>query len=127
MSGKGSRPLLITIIAVLYILAGLLALVVGVVSAVGIEIVAEEELAGAGMVIGGVGIVYGLISLVIGYGMIKGWAVMWYLGVIFSAIGLILSILAIVGGGFATIVTALIELVILLYLFKKNVKAFFLG
>ncbi len=51
---------------------------------------------------------------------------MWYLGVIFTIIGVLINIAAVVMGGFAAIVTLVILLIILLYLFKPNVKLYFL-
>ncbi len=83
--------------------------------------VAGDEFVGLGSVLGGATIFFGLILLVIAYGFLKGWAIMWYLGVIFAAIGAIGSLIALPAG----IVTLVINLVILYYLFRPQVKRFF--
>ncbi len=98
----GDRPILVTILGVLYILVGLVSLLAFP-----------------------VGIISAIVCIVIGYGMLKGWKIMWYLGVIFAVIGIIVSIPGIFAG--VGIVTLIIEIIILYYLFRPNVKSFFLG
>ena len=49
----------------------------------------------------------------------------WYLGVIFSVLGIVMSALSVMANP-AFIVTLVVFLVMLLYLFKDNVKLFFL-
>jgi uncharacterized membrane protein (DUF2068 family) len=50
---------------------------------------------------------------------------MWYLGVIFTAISLILGIASLFTGVFVSIITLVIDGLILYYLFRPGVKAFF--
>ncbi len=129
------RPLVVTIIGVLYALAAIILILAGVALMAGGETFINELVkqdssleflqgigfgAGAGLLI--LGLIYGVIC----YGFFKGWSIMWYLGVIFTVIGAVISIATIVVGGFGSIVTLLIDLIILLYLFKPNVKLFFL-
>lgn len=70
-------------------------------------------------VIAGILAVIGIISLVIAYGLWtgKGWA--WLLALIFAIIGLIIGIFSL------NIITIVIDAVILYYLTRPHVKAFF--
>lgn len=123
------RPLLVTILAVIYILIGLVFIVAGIGIVMGGEnILADTGFADMAGSFGGLGagtIILGLIWLVIGYGFLKGWKVWWYLGVIFTVIGLIVAIVGILGSP-AMVILVIVELIILAYLFKSNVKRFFL-
>lgn len=114
------RPLLVTLIGVIYVLLGLLLLVSGIVlSATGMAVDPEiEEIAGLS---GGAVAVLGIIQIVVGAGFLKGWKLWWYLGVLFSIIGIILGLLSFPAG----LLVVIIQLIILWYLFRDNVKAFF--
>lgn len=129
------RPLIVTIIGVLYALGAIVLIIAGVAFMVGGEAMIDElikqdasldVLKGLGLGLGATYLILGIFYGVISYGFFKGWSIMWYLGVIFTIIGALFSIAAIVLGGFAMIITLVVELIILLYLFKPNVKLFFL-
>jgi hypothetical protein len=124
------RPLGITIIAILsaigaiFLLLGGLALV-ALSGFVGVA-VGSGLLAGLGGVIGGVLVILGLLYFVIAYGFWsgKGWA--WTLGVALMVISIIVNLAAVAGiGSTGSIVDIIINLVILYYLFRPHVKAFF--
>ena len=57
----------------------------------------------------------------------RGWSIFWYLGVIVTVISLLLSAATILSGSMGSIIPTLVLLIVLLYLFKRNVKDFFLG
>ena len=100
------RPLMVTILRALYVIMGIL---------FGLLFFAIPPLA----------IIIALIYIVIGVGFLRGWKIMWYLGVIFSILGIIgglFTLLVLVG-----IIPLIINIIILVYLFKPNVKRFFLG
>ena len=82
------RPLLVTLIGVIYVLLGLLLLVSEIVlAATGMAVDPEiEEIAGLS---GGAVAVLGIIQIVVGAGFLKGWKLWWYLGVIFTILNLI--------------------------------------
>ena len=129
------RPLIVTIIGVLYALGAIVLIIAGAAFMVGGEAMIDElvkqdasldALKGLGLGLGVAYLILGIISGVISYGFFKGWSIMWYLGVIFTIIGVLFNIAAVVMGGFAAIVTLVILLIILLYLFKPNVKLYFL-
>lgn len=129
------RPLIVTIIGVLYALGAIILVIAGLAFLVGGDALIDElikqdasldVLQGLGLGLGAAYLVLGIFYGVISYGFFKGWSIMWYLGVIFTVIGALFSIAAIVLGGFAMVITLVVELIILLYLFKPNVKLFFL-
>ncbi len=129
------RPLIVTIIGVLYALGAIVLIIAGAALIVGGDALIDElikqdasldALQGLGLGLGAAYLILGLFYGVISYGFFKGWSIMWYLGVIFTVIGALFSIATIVLGGFAMIITLIVELIILLYLFKPNVKLFFL-
>ncbi|MCQ2085547.1 MAG: hypothetical protein MJZ21_05310 [archaeon] len=117
------RPILIALISILEMLSGLLVIAAGVLLMMGmLNDVDTEELQDlkdiAGIVGGGV-LIFGIITFGIGYGMFKGWRIMWYLGVIFNILDVVFGIISL------TFVTAIISAIILYYLFRPKVKTFF--
>ena len=123
--GKGNnpRPLLITLIAILNIILGLGAILVGGLMFTGMTVLGGLQV---GAMTGGVSVIIGLIYILIGIGFLSGWSIMWYLGVIFEVLGIILNVLTLFVGNLSAIISILISLIILLYLFKPNVKRYFL-
>ena len=119
------RPLLVTLIGVIYVLLGLLLLVSGIVlAATDMAVDPEiEEIAGLS---GGAVAVLGIIQIVVGAGFLKGWKLWWYLGVIFTILNLIFGIASLFVTGAGGIVLVIVALIILWYLFRDNVKEFFL-
>ncbi|MDO5852546.1 MAG: hypothetical protein Q4Q62_00475 [Thermoplasmata archaeon] len=126
------RPLLVTILAAIYILVGIISIIGGIAC----NMVTPQDLIDAGVskdiadVAGTVGIilaVLGVVYLIVAAGFLKGWSVMWYLGVIISVISIIGCIYMAVTGNWTSAILLIIDLVILWYLFRPNVKLFFLG
>ena len=113
-----SRPLLITIIGALYALLGIVMLALGALTFAGGAVGGEVA---AGAVGGGTVAVIGLIYIIIALGFLKGWKLWWYLGVIFAILGIIGGLLMFPVG----LVAVIIDNIILWYLFRDNVKAFF--
>ena len=117
------RPLLITIIAVLTIIIGIV-LILGGIGAIGLDSV--EGIDGSVLDILGYGLlIVGVFALIVGFGLWKGWTIMWYLGLILYIIVAILSIINIIFVSVVEIVTLLIALILIWYLLRPNVKAFF--
>jgi hypothetical protein len=125
------RPLGVTILSILEIISGLFELGVGgllLIAAGFVGGMMPEGVSGFGGILAGIltaiGIVFiilGLFAFLITYGLWtgKGWA--WALSLIFSIIGIILSILSLPTG----IIGLIIEILILYYLTRPHVKAFF--
>ena len=127
MASDKSRPILITIIAILYFLAGIFVVIGGILMITGTIAVedVEEDLKGLASAGGAVLVVMGLISIVLAGGFWNGWKIMWYLGVIFTAISLIMGVASLFTGVFVGIITLIIDTLIMYYLFRPGVKAFF--
>jgi hypothetical protein len=114
--------LLITIIAILYFVAGLLAVLGGILLMVGGAAVGELALGG---MTGGVLLVVGLINLVIAGGFWNGWKAIWYLAVIFGFIEIILCVVGLFTTGGVSLIGLIIQALLLYYMFRPNVKEFF--
>ncbi len=134
------RPLGVTILAILAMISGILTIIGGIafISLGPLLSMAAHRGAGAalalsfiapfGTALGAVFVVIGIISLIVGWGLWKGSSWAWYLSVILLAISLISSVAqmalapVMAGGG---IVSIIIDVVILYYLFRPHVKEFF--
>lgn len=77
------------------------------------------------IVLGAVVLILGILYLAVGIGFFggKGWA--WTLGIIVSVVGIVLDIVQIAFGGYSSIVGLIIGLLIIYYLMRPHVKAFF--
>jgi uncharacterized membrane protein (DUF2068 family) len=75
--------------------------------------------------VGGVLIAIGIAHFVVSYGLLngKGWA--WSIALIVSYIGIVMGIISIVGGNFLSIIHLIIDIVIIWYLYKQEIKDFF--
>ena len=122
MADEKSRPTLITIIAILYFLVGVLSIISGLVMIVGGAAVGQLVL---GSMTGAVLIVVGLVNLVIAGGFWNGWKAIWYLAVLFGVLELIICIVGVFSVGPLSLVGLLIEALLLYYMFRPNVKEFF--
>lgn len=126
MSDGVDRPFLVTVISVLYMVLAVILLAGGALILAGGVMSDIEGSTLLGELGGGALLVFGLIVLVIGAGLYRGWKIMWYLGVLFAVIGALFSLISIVGGSVPSVVPLAITLIIVWYLFRKNVKSFFL-
>jgi MFS family permease len=124
------RPFGVTLLAILAIIDALMAF--GTASMVGFMFGMMESMipggaggifAGIGMIIAGVAVIFGLIYLLLAWGLWtgKGWA--WTVMMIFSILGLIGGIISLIA--FVGIVPLIINILILYYLTRPHVKAFF--
>lgn len=132
------RPTGVTIIAVLMVIGGAIMLVAGI-SAIALApllpmAAQSQDLAGdiSATMLGGVAaasgaffIALGIASLVIAYGLFKGRGWAWTAAVVLSIIGIAMSVVSIVTGNFGSIVSIIINGVILYYLYRPHVKAYF--
>jgi len=130
-SPAAARPMGITILAVLSAIGGVLGILGGV-ALIGLGGLAATSTGTAAYF--GLGAVWGLLilasaiaSLVFAYGAwtLKPWA--WPLGVALQIIGLALSALTVISGGdiSSQIISVVISLIILYYLFQPSIKSLF--
>jgi len=132
MEGK-SRPILVGIIGLLTILFAVFILVVGAISLLSAEWIFEEIGMEVEGFVGYGGFIIGIIILIIGIAIWRGWTVAWYIAVIIYILGLIgwlfimFSLLTndYATLGFASVLPILIIVLILYYLFRPKVKTFF--
>jgi len=125
------RPLGITLLALLHLLQAVIFFVVGV----GLIVLgafighrlfgAVRFLHGVVALIGVVVIVIGLLYLGLAWGLWtgKGWA--WILSLVLAFLGIIVSIISLVGRSFGTLIVLILDAIIVFYLFRPNVRAFF--
>lgn len=123
-----SRPLGVTIIAILIVIAGILTLLVGIGS------IAIGPLTTLGLVFvaaGVVSLIIGIAYLVMGYGLWKGKGWAWTISMIVLIIGIIIKLISLPravasGSNFSEdIVSIAISAFILYYLYRPHVKAYF--
>jgi uncharacterized membrane protein (DUF2068 family) len=111
METSKHRPLGVTIIAALNVIAGLISIAVGI----------PALIVGVGIVL----IVVGIASLVMAYGLWKGRRWAWTITLILSGIGIIFGLASLAARHTEAIVEIIIYAIIIYYLYRPNVKAFF--
>lgn len=81
---------------------------------------------GAGSVaVGAVVLALGVASFVVAYGLIKGFGWAWSLTVGLSIASIVLNAISVAGGNFGGIISIIISAVILYYMYRPHVKAYF--
>ena len=135
-----TRPTGVTIIAILNIISGIIMIIGGAgLAAIGsilptmttIDPSAGGQLAVAGFLgaggvaVGGILIILGIISFIVAWGLLKGKAWAWTVTLILSIISLILGVVSVVAGSFGSIINIIIAAIIIYYLYRPHVKAYF--
>jgi lysylphosphatidylglycerol synthetase-like protein (DUF2156 family) len=130
------RPIGVTILAILEILGGLVELGIGglllvaagFIGGIASQVPEVPNLPGIGGLIAGiilfigiVVVILGVLALIIAWGLWTGQGWAWTLALILAIVSLIFSILSLPGG----IIGLLIDILILYYLTRPHVKAFF--
>ncbi|MDO5862217.1 MAG: hypothetical protein Q4Q58_05450 [Thermoplasmata archaeon] len=126
------RPLLITILGALYVIIGILAIISGYTlyatdAATLIDQGLDPDMADIAGTLGIAMMIAGIVYVIAAAGFFKGWSVMWYLGIVVMAIGAVANLYFVVIGEYFNIIIVLIDLVLLYYIFRPNVKEYFLG
>ena len=80
---------------------------------------------GGVLAIGGILIAIGILSFVFAYGLLKGRRWAWILTVILSIISIVLAAITIAAGSIPSIISIIISGLILYYLYRPHVKAYF--
>jgi uncharacterized membrane protein HdeD (DUF308 family) len=111
MESQKHRPLGVTIVAILTAIGGLIFFGSGL----------TLLIIGFGFLL----LVLGIAYLVMAYGLWngRGWA--WTITLILSVIGIIVAIGTIVAGNVSAVISIIIHGVVIYYLYRPNVKAFF--
>ena len=145
---SSSRPTGVTIIAILNIIGGIIMLFVGVgmvalgallpmlppstlqqpqnmVPGADLSAIPANVLGGGAAAIGGVIIALGILSFIVAYGLLKARSWAWTLTVVLAIISIVLNAISLVTGNIAAIVSIAISGVILYYMYRPHVKAYF--
>jgi hypothetical protein len=112
-----SRPLGVTIIAILAVIGGIGSVLSG------FAIIAIIPL--LGIIFGGLLIIIGLAYFVVAYGLWKGLNWAWNITLIVSVIGIIVGLGSIVVGNIGALFHLIVNVIVIYYLYRPNVKAYF--
>ncbi len=139
-TSSGTRPLGVTIIAILNIISGIVMLFAGIGLAAASSFIpaistidpnAAGQMAlvglagGAGVAVGAILIALGIVSFVVAWGLLKGRGWAWIVTIILSIISLIVGVISLIGGNVGSIVNVAIAGVIIYYMYRPHVKAYF--
>lgn len=126
---KPLRPTGIAILAILEFIGGILILLLGVlVAALSGSFLASfgyGSLAGIGAAVGVVVALFGILALLVGWGLWTGMGWAWILAVVLTGLGVLGSLVSLALGSFTSIFGLIIDGAILWYLFRPHVKTFF--
>jgi lysylphosphatidylglycerol synthetase-like protein (DUF2156 family) len=112
-----NRPLGVTIIAILAVLGGIGSFLSGLTVLTIIPIL--------GIIFGGILIIIGLAYFAVAYGLWKGLRWAWILTLIVSVIGIIVGLGSIVVGNVGSLFHVIVNAIVIYYLYRPNVKAYF--
>ena len=110
------RPFGVTIIAILAVLGGIDYILLGFIVLI-IPIL--------GIILGGIFVIIGLSYFVVAYGLWDGRSWAWILTVLISALGIVVGLVSIIIGTGGSILYIIVNAIIIYYLFKPDVKAYF--
>ena len=82
-------------------------------------------LGGGAIAVGAFTIALGIVSFIVAYGLMKGLGWAWIVNIVLSIISIISNAISIASGNFGGIVSIIISGVILYYLYRPHVKAYF--
>lgn len=127
MQTRPPRPTGITVLAILSILIGIFLLLVGIASLSLSAIGGISGVSNASYVVaaGAFSLILGILGLAMGIGFLHGKRYGWDLGVIVSVLMIIGAIVLIALGSYGNIVQLIIYGIVLYYLTRPHVKAFF--
>jgi hypothetical protein len=137
MQPKPKRPTGVTVIAVLNILGGLAGLGLGAIfiaagalasSSLATQYPTLSSISGISSIlyaVGALALIIGILSIVVAVGFLggKGWA--WTLGIVAAVIGIVVGIVEVVIGFLTDVIGIIFQIIILYYLMRPHVKAFF--
>ena len=110
------RPFGVIIIAILAILGGIGSILLGFIVLI-IPIL--------GIILGGILIIIGLAYFAVAYGLWNGRSWAWILTILISALGIVVGLVSIMIGTGGSLLFIIVNVIIIYYLFKPDVKAYF--
>lgn len=126
-----TRPFGITLLSVLHALQAILFFVGGIaLMALGAFMRrgffgVHRLLGGAASLVGAVVVIIGLLYFGLAWGLWngKGWA--WTVSLILAGLGIIISLISLLGGGFGSLIVLILDAIIIYYLLTLHVRTFF--
>ena len=115
------RPLGVTILGALWIIGGLILLSGGLT----VALFGGMAIGTWGWILGIAFMLWGVLELILGLGSFMGWPIVWVLSVVLAVLSLAQAAYAIFTQGWTYLLSALISVIILYYLFTPDVKAWF--
>ncbi|NYT15924.1 MAG: hypothetical protein GKC02_08220 [Methanomassiliicoccales archaeon] len=116
--GEARRPILVTLVGVIYFIVGLIILA-------GAILYLYDGTWDSGLI----ELVIGIIYVLVGFGCFKGWSWIWVLAIIITVLYLILNVVNLVLNNFADwvspLIIILISMFVIWYLFTPKVKRWF--
>jgi len=89
------------------------------------SVVSQSLLGGIGIVSGIVLLAIAIVSFVVAYGLLKGLGWAWTVTVILSIVSIVFNAISIAAGNIAAIISVIISGIIIYYLYRPHVKAYF--
>ena len=122
-----SRPIGVTIIGVMQIIDSIVAFITGTYF---LHFFSSEGGPGPGAIVGALLFGYpllgvGIISLLLGIGVLRNWTWIWYSEIILLALALIPLVIFGITFVYYMAIGIFADIVLLLYFFKKNVREYF--
>ncbi|MDY0293891.1 MAG: hypothetical protein RBQ77_04930 [Candidatus Methanomethylophilaceae archaeon] len=115
-SDRPPRPILITVIGVITLLFALYYLAAAVASYIGQPFAPVDLWSG---------LLMGLVLLITSAGFLRGWGIVWILGVLIYGLSTVFSVYTLINGGTVSLIPAVISALILIYLLTPKVRAHF--
>lgn len=91
----------------------------------GASMASPSLLGGIGIAIGGILLALAIVSFLVAYGLLKGLRWAWTVTVILSIISIVFNAISLATGNIASIISIIISGIILYYLYRPHVKAYF--
>jgi hypothetical protein len=91
----------------------------------GVTSISPFLIGGIGIAIGGVLLAMAIASFVVAYGLLKGLGWAWTVTIILSIISIVFNAISIATGNISAVISIIISGIILYYLYRPHVKAFF--
>ncbi|HKM09585.1 MAG TPA: hypothetical protein VJX93_03730 [Candidatus Methanomethylophilaceae archaeon] len=114
------RPILLSIIALLMVLSGMVIAILGVMTIIGNFVMPSENVVELGVTaVGAITIITGIVNVLVGLALFSGERWAWWFAAVIVALNLILSLISVQVAGI------LLYLIVFLYLMTKNTRGWF--
>lgn len=120
-ANKGNRPIGVSILAILEIAGGVLAIIAGILAGG-----AMSSIIGTlGPLVGIIYVIAGLVAFAAGYGLWTGAKWGWWLAIVLYALGIISSLASLALGVVLSVIGLVVDVLLMYYLTRPGVKSWF--